>query len=60
MKYQLNEFDKAKKAISSQYDESTSTEEIKIQIEVLDSVKQFCKRRVATTALQQTIVNGLS
>ena len=27
---------------------------------MLDSVKQFCQRRLATTALQQTIVNGMS
>lgn len=29
-------------------------------MEALNSAKEFCKRRVATTALQQTIVNGLS
>jgi hypothetical protein len=56
----LHEFDKAKKIITKHYDEHTSPQEIELQIEALTTVKQFCERRMYTTALQQTIINARS
>lgn len=60
MNFNLNEFEKAKKAITTHYDAKSSPAEIAMHINSIQAIKEFCRKRAETTSLQQSLVNGIS
>lgn len=58
--FEFNDLDVAKKTISEHFDRRTDPGEILVQQEELKAIETFCSKKSVVTAMQQTIVNGVS